>query len=80
MQVDTIDPVAGVTVLEGGRTRQGPRVIEVSVNTGLYEIYFATHKVLHTTHRAAFKGAGYLLYFSLPDFYLRILLQFPPTF
>lgn len=30
MQVDTIDPVAGVTVLEGGRTRQGPKVIEVS--------------------------------------------------
>ncbi|XP_065910452.1 probable serine/threonine-protein kinase dyrk2 [Dysidea avara] len=25
--VDTIDPVAGVTVLEGGRTRQGPRVL-----------------------------------------------------
>lgn len=32
-QVDTIDPVAGVTVLEGGRTRQGPKVIEVSINT-----------------------------------------------
>ena len=30
VQVDTIDPVAGVTVLEGGRTIQGPKVIEVS--------------------------------------------------
>jgi len=32
-QVDTIDPVAGVTVLEGGRTRQGPRVLMVSIFT-----------------------------------------------
>lgn len=43
-QVDTIDPVAGVTVLEGGRKRQGPKVIEVSINI------LACHILVYNLH------------------------------